>query len=266
MRLPLSIKRASLFFLLLSSTQFVVPTISKAQPVEIEEESILLNFEPRDLRNPTSKLPSVPKKEINNISLKEEEITVDDLFEGGSDSLVAITVGSAEGTRDAYGTKTWAYSSHIDPGNGARNQGSFSYQHGASSAEDADIKQSKRLRNQIEVIIDQSRSKGLTLGLNETLNAIDLANQAPLAALDKGGFIDRLYEIKNKGLEGDEAILEARTLSYIDPSTGKWAAPGLGNTYESVKRDQARRQDEIKKAKEIQLPKLKSKIKSKKGK
>ncbi|MBC7999741.1 MAG: hypothetical protein IAF58_17440 [Leptolyngbya sp.] len=39
------------------------------------------------------------------------------IFEGASDSIVAWTVGQAEGTRH-YGEKNPAFYGHVDPGNG----------------------------------------------------------------------------------------------------------------------------------------------------
>ncbi|MEP0915420.1 hypothetical protein NC981_01205 [Leptolyngbya sp. DQ-M1] len=172
-------------------------------------------------------------------------VAPDELFEGGSDSLVAKAVGSAEGTRTPDGSKTWAYKGHVDPGNGVWNVGSFSYQHGADSPDDADRRQLARLRNQYAAIERHAISAGLRLGLEEQLNGIDLANQAPLAALEEGGYVDRLRQAYTEGLRGSEAVLHARTYSYLDPRTNQWDAPGLGNNYYSIKRDQARRQDAI---------------------
>lgn len=172
-------------------------------------------------------------------------VAPDELFEGGSDSLVAKAVGSAEGTRTPDGGKTWAYQGHVDPGNGVWNVGSFSYQHGADSPDDADRRQLARLRNQYAVIERNATSVGLRLGLEEQLNGIDLANQAPLAALEEGGYVDRLRQAYAEGLRGSQAVLHARTYSYLDPRTNQWDAPGLGNNYYSIKRDQARRQDAI---------------------
>lgn len=70
------------------------------------------------------------------------------MFEGDEHSLVAIAIGSAEGTRTPEGNKTSAYYGHIDPGNGVWNLGSFSYQHGAASPEAADQQQLKQLQAQ----------------------------------------------------------------------------------------------------------------------
>ncbi|MEB3290382.1 MAG: hypothetical protein VKI82_10735 [Leptolyngbya sp.] len=173
---------------------------------------------------------------------------VDALFEGGSQSLVARTVGSAEGTRTATGEMTPAYRGHTDPGNHAWNLGTFSYQHGATSAEEADRKQIARLRSQTDVLKRRALRRSMGLTLEETLNGIDLANQSPLAAIGRVGYIERLAEVKTWGLEGTEAIVVARTRSYINPNTGRWNAPGLGNTEASITRDQRRRTDAIARA------------------
>jgi hypothetical protein len=172
-------------------------------------------------------------------------VAPDDLFEGGSNSLVAKAVGSAEGTRTPDGGRTSAYYGHVDPGNGVWNLGSFSYQHEAGSPDDADRRQLERLRRQYELIQETAIAAGLRLGLVEQLNGIDLANQAPLAALDRGGYIDRLRQAYEQGLRGSEAVLQARTYSYLNPRTQQWEAPGLGNTHEGISRDQARRQGAI---------------------
>jgi hypothetical protein len=173
---------------------------------------------------------------------------LDQLFAGGTDSLVAKAVGSAEGTRTPEGDKTWAYYGHTDPGNGVYNLGTFSYQHGASSPDDADQRQLLRLKSQARQIQDDAESRRLTLGIAEQLNAIDLANQAPKAALSSGGYLDRLQEAYQMGLRGDEAILWARVRSYIDPSTQRWNAPGLGNNFAQIEADQRRRMDAIARA------------------
>jgi hypothetical protein len=164
------------------------------------------------------------------------------LFTGGADSIVARTVGHAEGTRTINGGKTTAYWGHTDPGNQVWNLGSFSYQHCATcSPEEADVRQLRRLERQFHALWSQASMQNLTLSIAEALNGIDLANQAPLAALDQGGYVDRLQEAKVAGRSGDSAILWARTYSYINPKTQTWDAPGLGNNYKSIHRDQSRR-------------------------
>ena len=179
------------------------------------------------------------------LALKEaQEVSATDLFAGDADSLVARAVGSAEGTRTPEGGYTAAFYGHIDPGNGVWNLGSFSYQHGASSPEEADEKQLKRLKTQAGVLKQQAQHKGLQLSLQEELNGIDLANQAPLAALDRG-YIDWLHQARQLNMPEDEAVLWARIRSFLNPDTGKWNAPGLGNNVYSISHDQARRQTAI---------------------
>lgn len=163
------------------------------------------------------------------------------VFAGGSDSVVARTVGHAEGTRTPNGSRTRAYHGHSDPGNGVWNLGSFSYQHGASSPAEADEKQLKRLQRQTTAMNRIANSLGIKLTLQEKLNGIDLANQAPLAALGELGYIERLQQAKQRGLKGAAAILWARTQAYWDPRKKRWNAPGLGNTEDGIAHDQQRR-------------------------
>ena len=170
------------------------------------------------------------------------------IFNGGPNSLVARAVGSAEGTRRPDGGKNPAYYGHRDPGNAKWNLGSFSYQHAARSPEDADQRQLSRLQNQDQMLQQKATSQGLKLTPEERMNGLDLANQAPLAALDRGGYIDRLKEARDRGLRGQAAILVARVNSYREPSTNLWDAPGLGNNEASIRHDQARRMDAVEEA------------------
>ncbi|MEB3294069.1 MAG: hypothetical protein VKJ24_12995 [Synechococcales bacterium] len=178
-------------------------------------------------------------------STSTSSISAEALFAGGADSLVARTVGKAEGTRRVDGGRNQAYYGHVDPGNRKWNLGSFSYQHEASSPEDADARQLRRLAHQDATILQKANAQDVELGLQERLNAIDLANQAPLAALDRGGYIERLKEARDRGFQGSEAILEARVNAYRHPDTQQWDAPGLGNNETSIRHDQARRMDAI---------------------
>ncbi|HEY9628408.1 MAG TPA: hypothetical protein V6C84_13995 [Coleofasciculaceae cyanobacterium] len=164
-----------------------------------------------------------------------------DLFVGNSDSLVAKAVGSAEGTRTPEGDRNPAYFGHVDPGNKAWNLGSFSYQHGATTPEEADVKQLNRLQDQASVMQAKAEAKGISLTLEEALNGIDLANQAPKAVLDREGYIDWLAKARQNGLSGADAVLWARTQSFFDPNLQRWDAPGLGNTEERISSDQERR-------------------------
>ncbi|MEM7064960.1 MAG: hypothetical protein AAF572_17595 [Cyanobacteria bacterium P01_B01_bin.77] len=170
------------------------------------------------------------------------------IYKGGSKSLVARVIGSAEGTRTANGQPTRAYYGHTDPGNGVWNMGTFSYQHGAHSPEEADRKQLKRLERQGKQIARQANQAELNMSLGEILNGLDLANQSPRAALEQGGYVDRLVQAKQHGMKHGDAIVWARTYSYLDPATQRWNAPGLGNTLPSIRKDQNRRHEAVAKA------------------
>ena len=170
------------------------------------------------------------------------------IYDGGSDSLVARTVGSAEGTRRSDGQRTKAYYGHTDPGNGVWNLGTFSYQHEAASPEEADEKQLRRLQRQERTAKGKAAQWKVPLSMEVRLNGLDLANQAPLAALDKGGYIERLAEAYEQGKSGEAAIAWARTHAYFDPDKQAWDAPGLGNNLYSIQRDQERRMAAIDKA------------------
>jgi hypothetical protein len=200
---------------------------------------------PRDQR-PVELSFELPVISRSPLSQKPTDQAGMDLFEGGSDSLVAIAVGSAEGTRTPAGDKTWAYDGHVDPGNGHWNLGSFSFQHCSepkyqcSTPEAADLHQLRRLQSQLALLHQQAADQGITLTLAEELNGLDLANQAPRAALERG-YIDWLKRSRDMGLTGTEAILWARVRSFLEPDTGLWNAPGLGNDVARISADQERR-------------------------
>ena len=212
-----------------------------------------------DLPNPKLDTNSIAKpdmrsiadpdfKPVNTINTNLDSIIIptdSTIFQGGPNSLVARAVGSAEGTRRPDGSKNSAYYGHRDPGNAKWNLGSFSYQHEARSPEDADSRQLRRLATQDKMLQQRAQSQGLNLTLQERLNGLDLANQAPLAALDRGGYIDRLKQSRDRGLKGTEAILQARVNSYREPDTNLWDAPGLGNNEADIRHDQARRMDAV---------------------
>ena len=156
-----------------------------------------------------------------------------------SDLTLVCSIGAAEGTRDQNCEPTAAYRGHIDPGNGAANIGSFSYQHGADSPEEADRVQLARLRKAEQDLQAQSESKfGKPLSKPALGAALDLWNQSPRAG---ESFVDNLPSAK----PSTRQIIAARTGSYVDPSTGKLDAPGLGNNSAQVAADQARRTDEV---------------------
>lgn len=179
------------------------------------------------------------------------------LFHGNSDSLVARTVGHAEGTRTPDGSKTRAYYGHSDPGNGVWNLGSFSFQHcreaqyQCSTPEEADAHQLQRLQGQAEKLRQRAEAVRITLTLLEELNGIDLANQAPLAALGQPGYMEWLKKAQEMGLKDEDAVLWARVKSYWDPDLDGWNAPGLGNREPQIEHDQHRRLKAIARALEV---------------
>jgi hypothetical protein len=174
------------------------------------------------------------------------------LFSGDSNSLVARAVGAAEGNLTPRGDRTENYHGHVDPGNGVWNRGTFSYQFGNEenlSAEEANRRQIAKIQRVYEsVLLAKAEQQGvLPLTLAETLNGIDLINQAPLAVTEAGGYIEQLAEAKQRNqLVGDAAILEARVEAFWDPQRNDWDAPGL-RAYDdlgkraSIEHDQQRR-------------------------
>ena len=247
----------------------VVESEGAASGEKAKEKNIGVQFLKDDVQMPSeqqdeqaAELPAGILPEATNIkspdkvnsadlaaNIGDRSSSLDDwIFEGGSGSLVAHAVGSAEGTRQWNGERTRAYYGHTDPGNGVWNLGTFSYQHEASSPEDADDRQIKRLKAQGFELEDQATQQGIKLSLPEKLNGLDLANQAPLAALGKGGYIERLAQAHRLKLQGEEAISWARTQAYRDPDTQSWNAPGLGNNIYSISRDQERRMSAIDRA------------------
>lgn len=148
---------------------------------------------------------------------------------------LACRIGRAEGTRDQNCAPTWAYWGHTDPGNGAANLGSFSYQHGAPSPEVADQHQQAKLnRFRAELNTQAIRKFGQPLSLDSTLAGLDLFNQSEAAGRD---FVKHLTTATPTQAE----IIAARTKTYFDPKTGKLDAPGLGNNERMVETDQSRR-------------------------
>lgn len=213
-----------------------------------------LYTQPQPPRTYSPPQPTVPYQSASAIASdikppasesKVPHFTLKDLFSGDTNSLVAVAVGNAEGTRTPEGKNSAGYYGHSDPGNGVWNLGTFSYQHGANSPEEADKKQLNRLKKQAQVMQEQATAKGLKLTLEETLNGIDLANQAPKAVLDTQGYIDWLAKAHEMGMDKSEVILWARVQSFIDPKTQQWNAPGLGNNATQITRDQRRRVEAI---------------------
>jgi murein DD-endopeptidase MepM/ murein hydrolase activator NlpD len=165
-------------------------------------------------------------------------------FEGGSNSLIARAVGHSEGNRTAEGGFNGSYKGHTDPGNGAYNIGSFSYQAkqgGASTPEQADELWMGKLKAEMPKYEAAAKAAGLNPADSRLLaNFCDLYTQSPAAATEQGGFLDRMGEIA-KGGGSYEAIIAARVNSYRNPSNGAINAPGFGNSESRLKTDQDRR-------------------------
>lgn len=149
-----------------------------------------------------------------------------------SDEQILCGIGLSEGTRDSNCNPTAAYYWHEDPGNGANNLGTFSYQHGAASPEEADRLQLDKIRRFEQSILTRFAAEGLTVDPAKLLNALDLYNQSEAAAEEPGGYVEQW-------------IVEARSQSYIDPATGKLDAPGLGGDMDRVREDQDRRHEAL---------------------
>lgn len=226
------------------------PRAASPQPSPEEAiDTLLLGFDLENSSATTANLTALAKPKAHNAEPVQQAVNVvAHLFNGGTESLVARAVGSAEGTRTPEGHKTPAYFGHTDPGNHAWNLGTFSYQHSASTPEEADAKQLNRLRSQTQFLKQKAQARGLQLSTEELLNGIDLANQAPMAALERSGYVDWLAEAHRLNMTGSEAIIWARTRSFLDPDTQRWNAPGLGNNIHSITHDQARRADAIARA------------------
>ena len=238
-------------------TSSAVATAPKSTPIEPIDE--LLGFDVE-----AHLQSALEDSSLGNLSQESFDAdgsitaTVAQLFQGGTESLVAHAVGSAEGTRTPEGHKTPAYFGHVDPGNRAWNLGTFSYQHGAKTPEEADYRQLGRLQSQTIALKQKAQASGMELSLEELLNGIDLANQAPMAALDRGGYVDWLARSRQLGMAGEEAIIWARTRSFLDPDTQRWNAPGLGNNIHSISHDQSRRVDAIARTVSVRRPPLTS--------
>lgn len=160
-------------------------------------------------------------------------------------SLISRAIGHAEGNLDVNGNTTGAYDGHSDPGNGKQNKGTFSYQHGASTPEQADQAQLAKFRAQRPTYEAAARNAGLDPN-NPLLAAayFDTFTQSEAAANLPGGFLDQLPELARKGVT-PENIIDIRVQSYVDPSTGRLDAPAFGNDPVDLRRDQTRRMDAI---------------------
>ncbi len=151
-----------------------------------------------------------------------------------SDELLKRTICRAEGTCEPDGTPNDNYASHTDPGNRRRNQGFFSYQHGAANPQAADQKQLARLRAAEREYRAQSRAKwGGDCSRACMVVWLDAFNQSPGAA----GFFIKYLKTADPT---PEELVWARTLA-LEESRRVHGAPGAMD----VAGDQRRRVEEI---------------------
>jgi hypothetical protein len=160
------------------------------------------------------------------------------------DSPGSIAIGAAEGTRTLMGGITSLYWGHRDPANGVTNLGTFSYQHGAKDARQADFIQLNRLQQQIADIQLQARESGVELSSLELVAAADLTNQSPEAGY---AYISNLKQAYDRGFRGIEALLEARMQSFVNPQTQDLDAAGFSNNWQKLRQDQLRRLSKLQK-------------------
>ncbi|MDJ1177737.1 hypothetical protein PJF56_02550 [Roseofilum sp. BLCC_M91] len=192
---------------------------------------------------PTSQADRAQKRNLPRFSLSAQFITLStkDLF-ATPDSVGAIAIGVAEGTRTPSGGYTDLYFGHTDPGNSRHNLGTFAYQHGAYTPEEADRRQLKRLKPWIIELQEEAQTLGVHLGTFELVAGVDLMNQSPLAGT---AYIKHLKTCQQLQQNPKEAVLCARVRSFVNPNTGELEAHGLGSYRSTVRKDQKRRLDAI---------------------
>ncbi|MGG6262915.1 hypothetical protein ACQ4M3_29030 [Leptolyngbya sp. AN03gr2] len=165
-----------------------------------------------------------------NTPLTNDQVPL--LFEGGVNSIVARGTGTAEATRTPDGNITENWKGHTDPGDGEWNIGTFSYNANRdktriTTPKEADRYYLEKLKIRSGILLTQSHQANTRLTLEEWLNAIDLATQAPEAALgwsdgQNPGFISNLISLKRQGMRGQKAIVAARVASFRNIKTRRY--------------------------------------------
>ena len=159
------------------------------------------------------------------------------------DSLGAIAIGVAEGTRTPDGGRTSIWQQHIDPGNHAKNQGTFSWQLGATSVADAEQQGLNRMRQDaIPHLLQDAENMGVSLSLDVLVQGADLWNQSPQAGAD---FVENLKRCQQVEEQEFAVVLCARIRSYVNPNTGEVEAAGFANDPIVLRDDQQRRMQAI---------------------
>lgn len=159
-------------------------------------------------------------------------------------SIGTIALGAAEGTRTPEGRKTLIWHHHTDPGNGAINKGTFSWQLGAATPEEADLKGLARIRLEaIPALIQAAEREQLRFDVETLVQGADLWNQAPGAGIN---FVRNLKRCLEATATMDAAVLCARVESFYDPVTGELDASGFNDDRAWLEDDQRRRMEAIK--------------------
>ena len=161
---------------------------------------------------------------------------------GNDQHELFVMIGVAEGTRTPSGGYTQAYYGHKDPGDGNYNRGTVSGgRNSGASPGMVDVKWMGTLTNVQQRMRPQLIKMGLepgTQGYNRVMfNIMDLTVQSPAAAQD---FAGKLFEMRESNWT-IESIAKARADSYINPATGRLDAPGFGNNYQNLIKDQRSR-------------------------
>lgn len=126
------------------------------------------------------------------------------------DDTLKRAICRAEGTCDLNGQPNHAYDSHTDPGNRKRNLGFFSYQHGASSPQEADQKQLARLRGVESRYVAQAQAKfGERCSQACMVAWLDAFNQSP----DAG---NRFIKFLATADPTPQQLIEARTAALAE--------------------------------------------------
>lgn len=156
------------------------------------------------------------------------------------DAPAIIGIGLAEGTLDGAGKPTLLYTGHDDPGNGAWNKGFGSWQASpVANAAEGDKLAFARLKNQcIPDAIADAKTHGVTLTPGLLAQICDMWIQAPLAA---DAAIGNLKKALDSGKTGDDAWLEMRVNSYINPATGQFEVAPILRPPGALEHDQRRR-------------------------
>lgn len=217
--------RLSLAALLIFSASFIIALLQVGSWPQAKRQS-----------NP---FPSQPHSSPSSADLMAQ---AEELF-ATPDSLGAIAIGVAEGTRTPAGGRTSLWQQHTDPGNFAENRGTFSWQLEATSVADAEQRGLDRVRQAaIPHLLQDAEKIGIPLNIELLVQGADLWNQSPQAGAD---FIENLKRCQQRETQTSAAVLCARMESYVNPSTGEVEAAGFANDPDLLRDDQQRRMQAI---------------------